>query len=65
VKRVQGTAVFFAALVSEAAILAMHFGGVEVAFLWYNLIAPAIVLVLAIAIQAAMPRSRAFPSAGT
>jgi len=65
VKRVQGTAVFFAALVSEAAILAMHFGGVEVAFLWYNLISPAIVLVLAIAIQAAMPRSRAFPSTGT
>jgi hypothetical protein len=30
--------------VSEAVILAMHFGGVEVAFLWYNLIAPAIVV---------------------
>jgi hypothetical protein len=35
----------------------MHFTGVEVAFLWYNLIAPAIVVVLAIAIQAAMPNA--------
>src|SRR4029078_8642662 len=45
VKHVQGRAACAAALVSEAVILAMHFGGVEVAFLWYNLIAPAIVVV--------------------
>jgi solute:Na+ symporter, SSS family len=57
VKWVRGTAVFVAALVSEAVILAMHFGGVEVAFLWYNLIAPAIVVALAIAIQAVLPRA--------
>jgi Na+/proline symporter len=55
VKHVRGTAVFVAALASEAVILAMHFTGVEVAFLWYNLIAPAIVIVLAIAIQAVLP----------
>ena len=55
VKRVQGTAVFLAAMVSEAVILWLHFGGVEIAFLWYNLIAPAIVIVLAIAIQAVLP----------
>jgi Na+/proline symporter len=62
VKRVRGTAVFVAALASEVVILAMHFGGVEVAFLWYNLIAPAIVVVLAIAIQAVMPgAARAIP----
>src|SRR5205085_8099314 len=47
VKHVQGTAVFVAALVSQGAILALHFSGIEVAFLWYNVIAPAIVVVLA------------------
>jgi hypothetical protein len=57
-KRVQGTAVFVAALVAEAAILYLHFAGIEVAFLWYNLIAPAIVVVLALGIQVALPRVR-------
>lgn len=51
IKRVQGTAVFIAALISQAAILVIHFTGVEIAFLWYNLIAPAIVVVVAIALQ--------------
>lgn len=46
-KRVGGTPVFIAALISQAAILVVHFGGFEVAFLWYNLIAPAIVVVVA------------------
>lgn len=47
-KRVGGTAVFIAALVSQAVILAVHFSGLEVAFLWYNLIAPTIVVVIAL-----------------
>ena len=51
-KRVQGTAVFIAALVAQAAILFIHFSHIEIAFLWYNLIAPAIVVVLAIVLQA-------------
>ena len=51
-KRIQGTAVFIAALISQAAIFIIHFTGVEVAFLWYNLIAPAIVVGLAIVLQA-------------
>jgi hypothetical protein len=46
-KRVGGTAVFIAALVSQAVILYMHFARIEIAFLWYNLIAPAIVVGLA------------------
>jgi Na+/proline symporter len=57
VRHVQGTAVFIAALVAEAAILTLHFADVEIAFLWYNLIAPAIVVGLAIAIQAVLPRN--------
>ena len=52
VRRVQGTAVFVAALVAQAVIFAIHFAGFEIAFLWYNLIAPAIVVVLAIVLQA-------------
>ena len=50
-RKVQGTAVFIAALVSQAVILTIHFSGVEIAFLWYNLIAPAIVVGLALSIQ--------------
>ena len=49
-KRVGGTAVFIAALVSQAVILAVHFSGLELAFLWYNLIAPTIVVVIALLI---------------
>lgn len=56
VKRVQGTAVFVAALISQAAILVIHVADVEVAFLWYNLIAPAIVVVTSLALQAVLPR---------
>ncbi len=47
--KVRGTAVFIGALVSQAVILVVHFGGFEVAFLWYNLIAPAVTIALALA----------------
>ena len=50
-KKVGGTAVFIAALVSQTAILAIHFSGVEVAFLWYNLIAPAVVILVSLVLQ--------------
>jgi solute:Na+ symporter, SSS family len=59
VRRVQGTAVFLAALIAQAAILVLYFTGVEIGFLWYNLIAPAIVVVSAIALEALLPRARA------
>lgn len=51
-KWVQGTAVFVAALIAQAFILFLHFSHMEVAFLWYNLIAPAVVVVLAVLLQA-------------
>ncbi len=41
--------------IAQAIILIIHFSDIEVAFLWYNLIAPAIVVVLAIALQFAIP----------
>ncbi len=55
IKRVQGTAVFVAALIAQAAILWIHFASVDIAFLWYNLIAPAILVVLALALQPFFP----------
>jgi SSS family transporter len=58
IKHVQGTAVFIAALIAQAVIFALHFSDVEVAFLWYNLIAPAITVVLAILLQAILPSRR-------
>ncbi|MBX2973581.1 MAG: sodium:solute symporter [Flavobacteriales bacterium] len=52
-KKVGGTAVFIGALVSQAVILVIHFGGFEVAFLWYNLIAPAVVVGVALVLSGA------------
>lgn len=54
-KGVQGTAVFAAALVAQAVIFVLHFSGLEIAFLWYNLIAPAITVVLAVLVQSLLP----------
>lgn len=51
-KWVGGTAVFIAAVVSQVIILVIHFSHIEIAFLWYNLIAPAVVVGLAAGIQA-------------
>ncbi len=71
-KRVSGTAVFIAGLVSQVLVL-LHFAldklnvyavampdgtmhdPLELAFLWYNLIAPAIVVVLAVILQRVIP----------
>ena len=50
-KRVQGTAVFVAALIAQAVILVVHFSDIQLAFLWYNLLAPAIVVVLAVVLE--------------
>ncbi len=55
VKRVQGSAVFIAALIAQATILWIYFADVQIAFLWYNLIAPAILVVLAILLQWILP----------
>ncbi|MCU0320278.1 MAG: hypothetical protein MUE88_09410, partial [Flavobacteriales bacterium] len=66
-KRVGGTAVFIAGVCSQILVLVHFFldqnnvfavngnDPLELAFLWYNLIAPAIVVVLAVLLQAALP----------
>ena len=51
-KRVSGTAVFWAAIVAELAVIAC-FKLTAISFLWYNLVGCALVMGLALAIQAA------------
>ena len=60
-KRVGGTAVFIAALVAQAVVLTIHFSEIQIAFLWYNLIAPAIVVVLAVVLEALLGRRSSQP----
>ncbi len=62
-KWVQGTAVFVAALIAQAVILVVHFSDIQLAFLWYNLLAPAIVVVLAMVLQLLLPGARNAPPA--
>ena len=57
-KWVKGTAVFIAALIGQAVIFIIHFSAIEIAFLWYNLIAPAIVIVISIILQAVLPSEK-------
>jgi SSS family transporter len=55
VKRVRGTPVFIAAIVSQAAVVAV-FALTSIGFLWYNVIGCALVLAVALAIQGVRPR---------
>lgn len=59
---VQGTAVFVAAIVAQAAIIGLFWlektGTFHIAFLWYNLIAPGILVALAVILQAVLPPER-------
>jgi SSS family transporter len=59
-KWVHGTAVFVAALIAQVVILVVHFSDIQLAFLWYNLLAPAIVVILAMLLQALLPSHSAF-----
>lgn len=59
IKYVKSTAVFYSAIAAEAVILYLYFfRRTEVAFLLYNIIACAIVVLLSLAIQALTPTSR-------
>ncbi len=63
-KWVHGTAVFVAALIAQVVILVVHFSDIQLAFLWYNLLAPAIVVLLAMLIQAVIGRAGTASVAG-
>ena len=55
IKWVKGNAVFIAALISQAIIIALYtlnrFEVIDIGYLWYNLIAPALVIGLAMVIE--------------
>jgi len=55
IKWVKGNAVFIAALISQAIIIALYtlnrFEVIDIGYLWYNLIAPALVVGLAMVIE--------------
>jgi solute:Na+ symporter, SSS family len=61
-RRVRGTPVFIAALVSEAAVIAC-FKLTKISFLWFNLIGCALVLLLSLLINALWPKKTAAPPA--
>ena len=50
-KRVGGTAVFAGALVAQATVIAC-FSFTKISFLWYNLVGCALVIAVALAVQA-------------
>jgi Na+/proline symporter len=60
-RRVRGTAVFWAAIVGEAAVVAC-FTATRISFLWYNLVGCAVVMAVALALSA-IPERRRTPSA--
>lgn len=61
-KRVQGHAVFLAACVSQATVVALFFAS-DIGFLWFNVIGCVLVLVLASAIQLVTGQGREAPNA--
>ena len=57
-RRVGGSAVFFAAVTAQALVIVMYFS-LNIGYLWYNLIGCAACIVLSLALQAALPPRRA------
>lgn len=57
VKRVQGTAVFWAALIAEAIVLYCY-TSTDIAFLLYNIIGCGVVIIFSLLLQAVLPRRR-------
>ena len=55
-RRVGGTAVFFAALVAQALVIVLY-ASLSISYLWYNLIGCAACVLLALVLQALLPRS--------
>jgi SSS family transporter len=58
VKHVRGNAVFFAALISQATVIALYLLS-GIGYLWFNVIGCALVVVLSLVLQAVMPGPRA------
>jgi len=56
-RHVGGTAVFVAAAAAEALVIAMYFS-FDIGYLWFNVIGCATCVVLSVALQAVLPRTR-------
>jgi Na+/proline symporter len=61
-KYVRGNAVFIAAVISQATVIALFLRS-DIGYLWYNVIGCALVVVLSLVIQAVLPRQRVAPAA--
>ncbi len=61
-KSIKGKAVFIAAIIAQALIIVLYtlnrFEVIELAYLWYNLIAPALVIGLAFVLQGLLPSEK-------
>ncbi|MEQ8623874.1 MAG: sodium:solute symporter [Vicingaceae bacterium] len=59
-KSIKGNSVFYAALIAQAIIIALYTlnrtGAIDIAYLWYNLIAPTLVIAIAFSIQQLVPQ---------
>jgi solute:Na+ symporter, SSS family len=53
-RRVGGSAVFFAAVTAQALVIAMYFS-LDIGYLWYNLIGCAACIAFSVALQAVLP----------
>jgi len=61
-RRVSGTAVFWAALVSQALVFVLYFS-LNISYLWYNFIGCVVCVLLSLAIQTALgPTDKAAPA---
>ncbi len=59
IKFIKGNAVFLAALISEAAVLFIHFNfSEEISFLWYNVIGALLVILISLMIQPILPTKK-------
>ncbi|NNC86601.1 MAG: hypothetical protein HKN75_11020 [Bacteroidia bacterium] len=62
-KWIKGNAVFISAIISQIIIIIIHWqttiGNIEIAYLWYNLLAPAIVIFLSIIFQRILKKDMA------
>ena len=61
-KWVQGNALFIAAIISQIIIVIIHWqktiGNIEIAYLWYNLIGPAIVISISVFLQRLLQKEK-------
>ncbi len=61
--RVRGTAAFWGALAAQALVLVLYYWVLDISYLWYNLIGPALCILFSLALQAAQGFAPKAPAA--